>query len=54
MLHPMVANQIANSRYEEMRRESEKEHKLRRMGFIPESPWRKQKARILRLLSLFL
>lgn len=54
MLHPMNAYQIANSRYEEMLRESEKIHHLHRVGFIPESLWRKQRTRILRLLSLFL
>jgi len=54
MLHPIVAFEIANSRYDELLRQSEKEHRLRRLGFIPESPWRKQRARILRLLSLFL
>ncbi len=54
MLHPIVAFEIANSRYSDLLREGEKEHKLRRVGFIHESPWRKQRARILRLLSLFL
>jgi hypothetical protein len=53
MLHPVNAYQIANCRYEDMRRESEKVHKLRRMGFIPESPWRRHRKQIVRLISLF-
>ena len=53
MLHPMTAYEVANSRYEEMRRESEKMHHLRRVGFVAESTWRKRRMGLVRLLSQF-
>lgn len=53
MLHPIVAFEIAHSRHGELLRQSEKEHRLRRLGFIPESPWRKRRMSLVRLLSLF-
>lgn len=45
--------EIARSHHEELRRQSENEHRLRRLDYAPESAWRKNRVRIMRLLSLF-
>jgi len=45
--------EIARSHHEDLRRQSEKEHRLQRLGYSTESAWRKNRMRVMRLLSLF-
>ena len=48
-----MAYEVARSHHEDLRRQSEKEHRLRQIGYSTESTWRKNRVRIMRLLSIF-